>query len=375
MRYMTIVRRLVALSVAMSLVPFSLGGCGGDETQAAPTENQGGSSTSGGLDGIDGGDGDPGDFDACASTVIEGERQPVQMYIMFDKSGSMLDDQKWAGATAALTAFFQDDDSAGLNVALRFFPDDDPASGCNESACNAQACATPLVDLGTLNALPAHSDPHQAALVEAVQSRQPGGLTPMFAALAGAADWARGHVDDEAKTVVVLVTDGEPNGCNESTAAIAGLASDAATDGILTYTIGMSGADLNQLHQIASAGGTEQAFIVGTGASVHKDLVAAFEDIGTSAPSCTMVIPASSDLGEEIEPGLVNVTFLTSPTAKPRTLPRVDGSNDCDGAGGWYYDDPAAPTTIELCPASCDLVEENKKGSLELVFGCKSVLK
>ncbi len=364
--------RLLALGTVLSLGMWA---CGGEEPEAAPSSSDGGSSSSGGLDGLDGTDDDPGDFDACASTVVEGDRLPVQMYIMFDKSGSMLDDQKWAGATAALTAFFQDEDSAGLNVALRFFPDNEPQAGCNENACSVQACASPLVELGTLNALPAHSDPHQAALVEAVQSRTPGGQTPMYAALAGATDWARSHRTDDAKTVVVLVTDGEPNGCDESTAAIAGLASDAAAEGIFTYAIGMSGADITQLHQIANAGGTEQAFVVGTGTSIHKDLVAAFEDIGTSAPSCTMDVPAPSELGEEIEPGLVNVTFLTSPTANPRTLPRVDGPSDCDGSGGWYYDDPMAPTTIELCPASCDLVEDNKNGSLELVFGCKSVLK
>jgi len=364
--------RLLALSAVLST---GIWACGGDEPEVAPTTSEGGSSSSGGLDGIDGTDDDPGDFDACASTVVEGERLPVQMYIMFDKSGSMLDDQKWAGATAALTAFFQDEDSAGLDVALRFFPDDEPQSGCNENACSAQACASPLVDLGTLNALPAHSDPHQAALVDAVQSRQPGGQTPMYAALGGATDWARSHLTNEAKTVVVLVTDGEPNGCDESTAAIAGLASEAATEGIFTYAIGMSGADINQLDQIANAGGTEQAFVVGVGPSIHKDLVAAFEDIGASAPSCTMDVPAPSDLGEEIEPGLVNVTFLTGPGANPATLPRVDGPSDCDGGGGWYYDDPMSPTSIELCPTSCDLVENNKKGSLELVFGCKSVLK
>lgn len=103
------------------------------------------SSGSGGSGGfITGSGGGGGISNECASAVIEGDPIPVTMYIMFDKSGSMLFDQKWTGAKTALIAFFQDSDSAGLSVALRFFPDDDPVAGCNDVACSASACAAPL---------------------------------------------------------------------------------------------------------------------------------------------------------------------------------------------------------------------------------------
>ncbi|MEM6790192.1 MAG: vWA domain-containing protein [Myxococcota bacterium] len=371
------VRRGRQALLAGSVLVAGASACGTDDVANTPPEAPG---PGGGDDtnvggGLPLGSGDTG-FETCASQTLEGERQPVQMYIMFDRSGSMLQDQKWAGATAALTAFFQDDDSAGLGIALRFFPDDAPAAGCNENACNVASCATPLVDLGTLNAQPAHSDPHQAALVAAVQSRQPGGQTPMYAALAGATAWAEVHRTDASETVVVLVTDGEPNGCDESTAAIAGLASDAAAAGVRTFTIGMNGADLGQLDQIAAAGGTDQAFVVGSGTSIHKDLVAAFEDIGTTAPSCTMDVPDASTLNDEIDPDLVNVTFTPSEDATSvTTFPRVTSETACGSEGGWYYDDVAAPTTVTLCPASCDAVKDNKQGRLELVFGCVTVIR
>ena len=71
-------------------------------------------------------------------------------------------------AVTALIAFFQDAQSAGLNVALRFFPDDEPAAGCNEVACDAGACAVPLVNAGLLNDQPAYADAQQKALVDAV---------------------------------------------------------------------------------------------------------------------------------------------------------------------------------------------------------------
>ncbi len=347
-------------------------GDGGDGATGSGGSGQGGATSSqGGFDGA-GGSG-AGGFDACATATVLGDRVPVQMYIMFDKSGSMLEDQKWAGAKAALIAFFQDDDSAGLRVALRFFPDDAPVAGCNESACSVQACATPLVEVGELNDQPAYADPQQAALVAAVESKQPGGQTPNYAALAGATQWAVEHASADLITTVVLVTDGLPNGCNEDTAAIASLASGAlASAGVLTYAIGMDGADLAQLDPIANAGGTGQAFVVGAG-TVHKDLVAAFEAIGTMPLECVLPMPDSDETGQEIEPSEVNVTYTTG-DGQDQTIGQVASAADCAG-GGWFYDDPSAPTTLELCPETCAVVQADAGAELGIVLGCKTVLK
>jgi len=311
----------------------------------------------------------------CANAVIAGAPVPVTMYMMFDKSGSMLQDQKWAGAKAALIAFFQDDDSAGLNVALRFFPDDAPVAGCNESSCNANACATPLVDAGVLNDKPAHSDPQQQKLIDAVESKEPGGQTPMFAALSGATAWATTQAmsNSDERTVVVLVTDGEPNGCNEDIGAIAGLSS-AALDstGILTYAIGMDGANQSQLNAIASAGGTDEAFVVGLG-SVHKDLSAALAQIRTSALDCTFVMPDATEPGDVLDPKKVNVSYSAGDVTD-ETIGYVESPSACGADGGWYYDNPEIPSQIELCPASCDTVQDDHDATVEIVLGCETVV-
>jgi hypothetical protein len=237
--------------------------------------------------------------DACATGAVVGETVPVTMFLVFDKSGSMLDDQKWAGAKAALTAFFQDDESAGLRVALRFFPDDAPVPGCDEQACSVDACAVPLVDVGELTPAPASSDPQQKALVEAIDAVTPSGETPMFPALAGAAKWATEHATPGEKMVVVLVTDGEPNGCNEDMDAIAGVAADAlASAGVLTYAIGMSGSSPEQMNQLAVAGGTGASLVIG-GGSVHTALLAALSDIKTAELSCTLALPSPEVAGAE----------------------------------------------------------------------------
>ena len=352
-------------------------GCGDDSTDTTGG-GAGGEATAGAGGGLSAvSTSSAGGFDTCASATVRGDRIPVQMYIMFDKSQSMLLDQKWAGSSAAMTAFFQDEDSAGLSIALRFFPDDDPVAGCDDPVCDINACASPLVPLGQLNEFDAGNDPHQVALVSAVQSKSPSGQTPTFAALSGAEQWAVANAVDGVKTAVVLVTDGEPNGCPpEDTASIAQLASDARTAaGVLTYAIGMDGANVNQLDEIATAGGTGQAFVVG-GNTIHADLIAAFESIGTAPIECSFPVPDAMSAGQDVDTERVNLTYDLGDGEDPTTIPQVADMAACGGEAGWYYDDPANPTTIHLCPATCTLVQGGPPGaSLDVVLGCATVVK
>ena len=112
-----------------------------------------GGGTGGGI-GIDGALGAAGsagtgmlDPDAsCANDVRQGGIVQVNMLVMFDRSGSMDDEidnnqTRWDAASTALKAFFQDANSAGMDVALRFFPHDQPAAGCNNDDCDENACA------------------------------------------------------------------------------------------------------------------------------------------------------------------------------------------------------------------------------------------
>lgn len=313
------------------------------------------------------------DFGECASATVAGEPVPVTLFLMMDRSGSMLADQKWANATTALIAFFQDPESAGLTVALRFFPDDKPAAGCSAPACSADACATPLVGAGELNAQPAYADPQQKALVDAVKAASPDGQTPMHPALAGAEKWAKANAGPDHRTAVILITDGEPQGCNENVDDIAALAADAKNSaGVLTYTIGMAGAKQSQLDAIAKAGGSESAFLIANG-TVTTQLRAALKKIKTSQIACTFGLPASPDPTKPVDPALVNVTVASDASSKGDVLPQVDGAAQCSGAG-WYYDDAVKPTQILLCPASCDAAQGNPDASVRIVLGCATVV-
>jgi hypothetical protein len=351
-------------------------GCGSDASSNFDGGSNSGSATSSGS-GVGGGFSSSvsggGGFDACASTTVVGDPIPVKMYIMFDTSGSMLSGQKWAGAKTALTVFFQDEASAGLQVALRFFPDDKPVAGCNESSCNATACATPLVPLGELNAFPAHSDPQQKALVEALATIEPNGQTPMHAALAGATQWARDNAGPDHNTVVVLVTDGDPNGCVNDIGSIAQLAQGAHDEaGVLTYTIGMAGADKSKLDTIAKAGGSDTSFVIKS-STVHSDLANALKKIRTSKLSCSFALPELDADEKELDLKLINVVYAKG-NGSEEVIGQVDSAQACSG-GGWYYDDPAMPTRIELCPGSCDEVQADAEAEVRVVVGCQTVVK
>lgn len=357
--------------------------CDGGGAGATASGGQGGQGASGASGGDGGslitGGSDTGptidESSACATSAVEGKTLPVTMLIMFDKSASMLDNQKWAGAKAALIAFFQDDETAGLSIGLRFFPDDEPASGCNDQVCSVAACSEPLVPPAPLTAAPASSDPQQKALVDAVNSKMPGGQTPMSAALGGAEKWAtENSKPGEANTVVVLVTDGEPTTCNTDIGAIAALAKDAYDgSGVLTYTIGMQGSNADQLNQIAEAGGTKQALIASAG-SVSTELVKALTSIQKAQIACTFDLPSPSMPGETIDPGKVNVNYHDG-TGAVVTMPRVDSLADCPNTYAWYYDDPGMPTSILLCPATCQSVQNNVNALIKILLGCETVVK
>lgn len=330
-----------------------------------------------------GGGASAGGLEACATGTAKADLTPVNMFIQFDRSGSMLDDDKWAQAAQALNAFFQDPATQGLKVALRFFPHDSPAPGCTggrNGACSVEACAQPLVGLGALLGDAAPIDAQEALLVEAVNGATPvrgggnqGGGTPIFAALSGALTWAAANQTQlpQERTVVVLVTDGEPNGCNTNIGDIAALSSDAlAASGIPTYAIGIAGASEAQLNQIARAGGTNEAFFAGNTMTAQQDLIDALNSIRGTVLSCAFPMPT----GANSDPSKVNVRFTPSGGVE-QTLGQTPSEANCTGAGGWFYDNPTAPTTISLCPSTCQLVQADTAGILDVVIGCATMVR
>jgi hypothetical protein len=346
---------------------------------------------------------------ACGTGMASASLKPVNMFVVFDRSSSMLEcgsgdaggmmgggmgcetgPTRWAMTSMALTQFFQDPGAADLGVALRFYPHDQPVPGCTGDmamnpaladggmGCDINACATPMVDMGVLTAEAAPTDAHEAALVNAVMLSAPlvaGEGTPTYVALAGAAQWAVAYqqAHAEQRTVIVLVTDGEPNGCNTETDAIAGLAADAFTTAeVRTYAIGLAigGGSQAFMNEIALAGGTEQAFFVSDGATATADLLAALNAIRGMALACDFPVPSATSSGMAIDPGLINVNF-TSTAGGEIELGLVASAAECADQLAWYYDDPMMPTRIMLCPSACTSVTADANASIAILAGCK----
>ena len=223
-------------------------GGGGASGETASGGGFGTSGASGGASGTSGG----ADGGSCFA--------PVDMYIVFDKSGSMGEpfgngspgdcnigetkNSKWCRAINALSGYLNSPSSKDQSAALQFFSGDDNPN-CSTGAPFDKP-ATPGTGYTTLPS---------KAFDDVLNGTVPGGQTPMEAALRGltkftAANRRPGHV-----TIGIFVTDGDPKGCREDLGVLSGIldAHFNATK-IRTYVIGMEGATFGNLEKIAAGG-------------------------------------------------------------------------------------------------------------------------
>ncbi|MCA9627678.1 MAG: VWA domain-containing protein [Myxococcales bacterium] len=343
------------------------GGSSGSGANGA-SGGSGGSAGSGGF--IDAGDGDALDPDAACGLVTErGQAFPLNLYIMLDKSNSM-SGYKWDAIKDGITAFVNDADSAGLNVALNFFPRSGPAS------CDQNLFKEPSVAFGQL---PGHAQ----SIIDAVNGEAPNGLgTTTYPALGGAIlkGIENGQNDPTTKNAVLLVTDGNPQWptqppptCGssdnpESTQAIANLAAAGYgfTPSVATFVVGLDGVQTNFANAVASAGGSGKAILISS-TNAAQEFKDALKKVRGQALPCEYTLPSDVEEGK-IAYDQVNVIF-TPGTGSQETLLQTE---DCNSGGGWYYDDPSMPTQILLCPSACEQVKSDFDAGLDILLGCKT---
>jgi hypothetical protein len=335
------------------------GGWGGGST--APSTGAGGDE----LD-FDAGNPDPGidETSACAKTSSEAQGAVLDLIILLDRSGSMYG-TNWTGATTALQQFVQDPASDGINVGILYFPIDSPSDGL---VCNHIHYDDLAVSLGPLPA-------NTSALVQSIEAENPnGGSTPMFGALEGALFHATAYKDANPnhKVVLVFASDGDPNSCPDNKNDIPNIAFLAKSaydyNGVETYDVALAGASVANLDKIAAAGGTGKAFDVTQNVSEFSQKMA---EIRENALACEYVIPAPPG-NEPLEPGKVAVKHVGS--AGENEIPHADSAEDCGAEPGWFYDNPANPTKIALCPASCKEIGKEPGSKVSVLFGCKPKL-
>lgn len=367
-------RRLSGMAIgvasALGLVVACGSGDGGGATVAGGTGGHGASSSGGSGagtgtggsangTGFDAGNVDAGDSaltadSACANVTVNAERVPVALYIMLDKSGSMNNGNRWENARAGLQAFVNDPGSQGLKVALQFFSGNGP--------CNGSTYDTPAVPMDYLSN-------NGAAIMASINGTTPGGGTPTEGALRGISGFCRGYTAQhpQEKCVGLLVTDGQPQGCDTSSAGLSQICSEAfnGTPSLPIFMMGMQGASFQLLDELATAAGTgPSAFNISSGGA--DAFAQALQNVAGQLLSCDYAMP-TTDAGT-VNPASILINFTDASGTSP--LGRVSDVGACGPSGGFYYDDPTSPTRISLCPASCDKVQGADQGSIEILLDC-----
>ncbi len=370
------------------------GGSGGSAAGGSGASAAGGTGagqSSGGLSGLDAGGGGGGDAsNVCAGDFVEAHPTPLNVLILLDQSSSMASNSRWQKVTSAIRNFTQASDSAGIRVALTYFAKTRACqsnSDCQhflgkcggdgfctfDDLCTAADYETPEIDFSELPAA-------ASSIATSLSGHSPLYNTPTPPALEGALNHARGYATahpDEA-VVVVLATDGLPDSLpcnidNKSLPEVVNIAQAGlqASPSIPTYVIGV-GNQLTQLNAVAQAGGTGSAYLVDQGAQAEQQFLDAMNKIrGDAALPCEYLIPESTT-GAPLDYHKVNVVH-TPDGAAANTLLGVTDQSACAG-GGWYYDDPSAPTRIQICPSSCQQLSAGG-GSVEIQLGCETRIK
>jgi len=298
-----------------------------------------------------------GGKEPCFADEINEQLVELDMIVVLDRSGSM--GNKWNTAVNALSVFFNDPQSNGMNIAITYFPSVIPGDSCNVNLYTA-----PDVALGQL---PIHKSALENSLVGETAD---GGSTPLYGALKGTYDWVIPYQQSNPthRTIVVLASDGSPNTCpsaQNTAPELASLAEQAFNAGIETYVIGMAGANMNILHAIAYAGGSDQAYDISFNAALFYDKMKEIQNIF----NCEYVIPDDDSL----DMNQVWVKYISSIALPDWYIPNVSDISKCPTTAGWYFDDNTAPTQINLCDLACDIVTSDPDPKLYFAFECLDV--
>lgn len=311
------------------------------------------------------------------------EVQPVALYITLDRSLSMDWENLWTPAKDAIAAFVNAASSKGIDVALTFFPE-------GGGQCNGSGYDTPVIGMGRL---PDHAIDVTRELDKRASA---GGVgTPIEGALRGATQFCQRFQasSNGEKCVAVLVTDGDPLGCEQSTSKLAAIAQTAYANGsgVRTFAVGLKGADFALLDAIAQAGGAVDcdgassrfACDVSSGPSQLSAALDKIRSVVTTVTThvtttthleempveCEWTIPES---GQSFDPQRVNVQLSAPSLTSPLSFGQVANAGAC-AERGWYYDDPNTPARLIACPQTCAVLRATPQARIDVLLGCATV--
>jgi hypothetical protein len=259
-------------------------------------------------------------------------------------------DGGWTAVTSALETFVESPDAAGLGIGIGYFglhpPGRTPIDPLSPGSCDPSDYSRPEVPVEVLPRA-------KQAILDSLMRHTPGGAAPTEPALVGAVQYAiqRRLKDPLRRTLVVLITGGEPQGCMGSdltTVSQVAAAGAAANPQILSFVVDVG--NVGTLDSVALAGGTENARV----ALSSDDVVHALKEISGNSVRCRFgLLPGPTGVSFDYD----RVNVYVEPAGGAETLVyHVERPEDCRAEiGGWYFDrrHGAGPTEFVLCPATC----------------------
>lgn len=332
--------------------------------------------------------------DMCAHSEYEQKTtSALDIYFVFDRTGSMGEDcaythgmtapvmSKACYATYAFSDYLIDGVMPGIDTRLAF-----QFMSLTKDDCNGVPYETPLIPLTQLPV------PADHAIIQAISNETfEGGLgTHIEGALRGIAAYTAAHQEAGREIIGVLMTDGDPQGCDEDIGNLADIVSaHLASTGLRTFIIGMEGANDGHLEQLGTAGGADphdmycgsvnepcHYWNVGNGAqNAIQDALTAIVQQAAPIPCEFPTAGLKPPAGQALDFGKVNVT-LTDSKGTETTIGQVANEAACpDDVPAWYYDNPTAPTKILLCDKACSAVTDAENGSkVNIVVGCEATV-
>jgi hypothetical protein len=286
-------------------------------------------------------------------------------FVALDRSEAMAGD-RWNRALETLMVLFADSSLSGTGLALGTFPDTAVPPACDDVSCSPGACSSSLVELARLTSDIPPADMQEHALIRALENLTPDGVVaPLPAALEGATQWAEDHITRHPDELahVILVASGELNACAETSVASAARAYDER--GIRTHVVGFEDRNGPLLDEIAIAGGTEQALVLGNEPEENAAALIGLARLTPGDISCDYPLPAPAD---NLDFTNVRVTLTTVEGVSAR-VEQVSGPSACSGHS-WHFDSPSNPTALVLCPDSCAGLSSHLYDTLEVSIGC-----
>jgi len=370
-------------------------GSGGNGGSGAAVQVGGtGTGATGGTSGTGPDVGGSAGADMCAHSEYEQKTtSALDIYFVFDRTGSMGDDcaythgmmapvmSKACYATYAFSDYLIDGVTAGVDTRLAF-----QFMSLAQDDCDGGPYSTPLVPLTPLPV------PADHVIIQDISNETfEGGLgTHIEGALRGIAAYTAAHQEPGREIIGVLMTDGDPQGCDEDIGNLSDIVSahfDAT--GLRTFIIGMEGANDGHLEELGIAGGADphdmycgsvnepcHYWNVGNGSqNAIKDALTAIVQQAAPIPCEFPTAGLKPPAGQALDFGKVNVT-LTDSKQTETTIGQVADEAACpDDVPAWYYDDPKAPTKILLCDKACAAVTDAENGSkVNIVVGCEETV-